>query len=112
MARTCDGAANPYEGITFRSDGNVKPVCFYDSGFYQDLIGHKPQYGYVIYWAGGPLIWRSKKHTNIPLHTSEAEYMTITHAFTVPINQSLLSILQYTIMSCHVMPGLSRSPGG
>jgi hypothetical protein len=70
-----------HEGITFRSDGNVKPVCFYDSGFYQDLIGHKPQYGYVIYWAGGPLIWRSKKHTNIPLHTSEAEYMTITHAF-------------------------------
>ena len=61
-----------HEGITFRSDGNVKPVCFYDSGFYQDLIGHKPQYGYVIYWAGGPLIWRSKKHTNIPLHTSEA----------------------------------------
>ena len=31
-----------HEGITFRSDGNVKPVCFYDSGFYQDLIGHKP----------------------------------------------------------------------
>ena len=26
-------------------------------------------------------MWRSKKHTNIPLHTSEAEYMTITHAF-------------------------------
>jgi hypothetical protein len=69
------------EGIQFRSDGNTTPVCFYDSAFYQDLIGHKPLYGYVIFWAGGPLMWRSKKHTNIPLHTSEAEYMTITHAF-------------------------------
>ena len=48
-----------------------------DSGFYQDLIGHKSQYGFVIYWAGGPLIWRSKKHTIIPLNTSEAEYMAL-----------------------------------
>ena len=52
-----------------------------DSGFYQDLIGHKPQYGFVIYWAGGPLIWRSKKHTIIPLNTSEAEYMALCHAW-------------------------------
>ena len=53
----------------------------YDFGFYQDAIGHKPQYGYVIYWAGGPLIWRSKKHIHIALSSSEAEYMTLTHAY-------------------------------
>ena len=72
---------NREAGIQFRSDGNIEPVCFYDSGFYQDLIGHKPQYGFVIFWAGGPLIWRSKKHTNIPLNTSEAEYMALCHAW-------------------------------
>ena len=27
----------------------------------------------VPYWAGGPLIWRSKKQSHIPLNTSEAE---------------------------------------
>lgn len=69
------------DGIQFRSDGNLEPCCYFDSGFYQDLIGHKPQYGFVIYWAGGPLIWKSKKHTNIPLNTSEAEYMALCHAW-------------------------------
>jgi len=72
---------NRENGIQFRSDGNLEPVCYYDSGFYQDLLGHKPQYGFVIYWAGGPLIWRSKKHTIIPLNTSEAEYMALCHAW-------------------------------
>ena len=73
--------ANRHAGIQFRSDGNLEPACYYDSGFYQDLIGHKPQYGFVVFWAGGPLIWRSKKHSHIPLNTSEAEYMALCNAW-------------------------------
>jgi hypothetical protein len=73
--------ANRETGIRFNDRGNLEPVCYYDSGFYQDAIGHKPQYGYVIYWAGGPLVWRSKKHVHIALSSSEAEYMTLTHAY-------------------------------
>ena len=45
------------------------------------MIGFRPLYGFVIYFAGGPLIWRSKKHSTIPMSSSEAEYMTITHAW-------------------------------
>ena len=73
--------ANRKLGITFSSNGNLEPACYYDSGFNQDLIGFRPLYGFVIYFAGGPLIWRSKKHTTIPMSSSEAEYMTITHAW-------------------------------
>lgn len=40
------------DGIQYRSDGNIEPVCYYDSSFYQDKIGHRPHYGYVAYWAG------------------------------------------------------------
>ena len=36
---------------------------------------------FIPHWAGGPLIWRSKKHLHIALSSSEAEYMTLTHAW-------------------------------
>ena len=69
------------EGIVFRSDGNLAPICFYDSGHSQNLITHKSQYGFIVYWGGGPAVWKSKRHDHVGLHSSEDEYMALSHAF-------------------------------
>jgi hypothetical protein len=43
------------EGIMFRSDGNINPLCYYDSGHIQDRVDYKSYYGYVIVWMGAPI---------------------------------------------------------
>ena len=70
-----------YEGLTFSSHGNLEPVCYYDSGYKQKKLFDKPQYGYVIFWAGVPIISNSKRHGQIPQSVSQAEFETITHAW-------------------------------
>jgi hypothetical protein len=45
-----------HEGLTFSSHGNLEPFCYYDSGYKQKKLFDKPQYGYVIFWAGVPII--------------------------------------------------------
>jgi hypothetical protein len=69
------------EGITFSSHGNLEPVCYYDSGYKQKHLFDKPQYGYVIFWGGAPIIWQSKRHTQVPQSVSQAEFETLTHAW-------------------------------
>ena len=73
--------AHREEGITFSSHGNLEPVCYYDSGYKQKRLFDKPQYGYIIFWAGCPIIWNSKRHPQIPQSVSQAEYETLTHAW-------------------------------
>ena len=68
-------------GITFNSHGNLEPICYIDSGFNQAKLGSKPQYSFVIMWMGGPIVWKSKRHDQVPLSVSEAEFMTLTHAY-------------------------------
>ena len=68
-------------GIKFNSDGNLEPICYIDSGFNQAKMGSKPQYSFVIMWLGGPIVWKSKRHDQVPLSVSEAEFMTLTHAY-------------------------------
>ena len=54
------------DGITFNSHGNLTPVLYYDSGYKQKHLYDKPQYGYVVFWGGAPVIWNSKRHQQIP----------------------------------------------
>lgn len=68
-------------GIKFNSHGNLEPICYIDSGFNQAKMGSKPQYSFVIMWLGGPIVWKSKRHDQVPLSVSEAEFMTLTHAY-------------------------------
>ena len=70
-----------HEGIVFSSDGNMEPICFYDSAHMQDLSSHKSSYGFVITWMGGPIVYSSKRHTLVGLSSAEDEYMTLTHAY-------------------------------
>ena len=69
-----------HEGIVFSSDGNLEPICFYDSAHMQNLLDHKSSYGFVITWMGGPIVYVSKRHTLVGLSSAEDEYMTLTHA--------------------------------
>lgn len=73
--------ANRERGIQFNSHGNLEPVCYFDSGYRQKKLYDKPQYGYIIFWGGGPIIWKSKRHSQIPQSVSQAEFETITHAW-------------------------------
>jgi len=70
-----------HEGIVFSSDGNMEPICLYDSAHMQDLSSHKSSYGFVITWMGGPIVYSSKRHTLVGLSSAEDEYMTLTHAY-------------------------------
>ena len=68
-------------GITFRSDGNEIPVCYYDSGHLQDRVDYKSFYGLVIVWMGGCILWVSKKHQHVGESSAEDEYMALNHAY-------------------------------
>ena len=55
------------------------PICFYDSSHDQNGDTFKNQYGFTIYWMGGPILWASKGHKHAGLSVVEDEYMTLTH---------------------------------
>jgi hypothetical protein len=69
------------EGMTYHNSGNLEPVCYYDSGFNQTKLQTHPQYGFIIYWCGAPIIWRSKRHPLTPHSVSQAEHQTLRHAW-------------------------------
>ena len=72
---------NRNRGITYSETGNLEPVCYYDSGFNQKKLGTRPQYSFVIFWAGAPIIWASKRHGLTPQSVSEAEFQCLNHAW-------------------------------
>ena len=41
----------------------------------QKHLYDKPQYGYVVFWGGAPVIWNSKRHQQIPQSVSQAEFV-------------------------------------
>ena len=70
-----------HRGITYSSHGNLEPVCYYDSGFNQRQLGTRPQYSFVIIWAGAAVVWMSKRHPQTPGSVSEAEYCAMYYAW-------------------------------
>ena len=69
-----------HQGITYRSDGDPTPRCWFDSGHMQDRTDYRSQYGYVITWFGAPIMWCSKKHKHVGESSAEDEYMALNHA--------------------------------
>jgi hypothetical protein len=69
-----------HEGVTFRSDADPTPICYYDSGHMQDRVDYRSFYGYVIVFMGGPIHWVSKKHQHVGESSTEDEYMALAHA--------------------------------
>lgn len=62
-----------HEGMRYRSDGNIEPVMYYDSGHNQFADG-RAMYMYELMIAGGPVAVKAKKHERVRDSTSYSEY--------------------------------------
>jgi len=66
-----------HTGIRFRRDGNRIPVAYYDASNKPEPIKGKRQFGFVIMWRGGPVLWAAKKHRLASTSAPMAEYMAL-----------------------------------
>ncbi|UYV65505.1 hypothetical protein LAZ67_3004542, partial [Cordylochernes scorpioides] len=63
-------------GITYRRTG--EQLCAYsDADWGTNLEDRKSTSGYVVMFAGAPILWRSSKQTVTALSTMEAEYISL-----------------------------------
>ena len=77
-----------YSGLLFRIDKRKSLEVFVDASFAGDwnkAWSHEPssvlsRTGYVIFYAGCPIIWLSKLQTEISLSTTESEYIALSHS--------------------------------
>ena len=58
-------------------DGNWKLVALNDSDFANDKDTRYSVYGYIIYFCGIPVPWKSKSMKSVVLSTTEAEYVAV-----------------------------------
>lgn len=56
---------------------NEKFICFTDADWGCDSCDRKSYTGYVMFMAGGPVAWESKKQAVVALSTMEAEYVAL-----------------------------------
>jgi hypothetical protein len=76
------------KGIVFKPDKSKGLECYVDAdwaGSWQHRSSHDPlsarsRTGYVILYAGCPIIWASKMQTLVALSTTEAEYIALSSA--------------------------------
>ena len=58
-------------------DGNWKLEALSDSDFAYDKDTRCGVYGYIIYFGGVPVAWKSKSMKSVVLSTTEAEYVAV-----------------------------------
>lgn len=76
------------KGIAYRPDNTLGLQCYVDADFaggWSQLDADNPdnlmsRTGYVIMYAGCPILWSSKLQTEIALSTTEAEYIALSQA--------------------------------
>jgi hypothetical protein len=87
IGRYLAGTAN--KGIIFHPDITKSLECFVDSDFSgnwhkddaaSDMDTARSRTGYIIRFAGCPIVWGSKLQTHIALSSTEAEYIAISTA--------------------------------
>ena len=64
-------------GITYRSNGAVKPVGYSDSSYAGDSQSRKSSAGYVFLSAEGAVGWKAKTQQMVSTSTGEAEYIGV-----------------------------------
>ena len=83
--RTKDGS---YKGLLFKIDKSKSIDIYVDASFAGDWDrswSEEPssvfsRTGFVIYYAGCPVVWMSKLQTEISLSTTESEYIALSHS--------------------------------
>ena len=94
--------ATKERGLIFKPDSTKGIECFVDADFagsWAKADSSNPENvmsrtGYVIYYAGCPVLWASKLQTEIALSTAEAEYIALSSAMrdVIPLMQLLTEI--------------------
>ncbi|XP_075157808.1 uncharacterized protein LOC142231074 [Haematobia irritans] len=79
--------------LTF--DGADGLCCFSDADWGSNAIDRKSYSGYVLFFAGGPIAWESKKQDVVALSSMEAEYIAMSQAVKeISFHRSLLMELE------------------
>jgi Reverse transcriptase (RNA-dependent DNA polymerase) len=76
------------KGLIMKPNGKLTVDCYCDADFaglwnkedHRDPVSAKSRTGYVIMFAGCPVVWVSKLQTEIALSTMEAEYVALSHS--------------------------------
>ena len=81
-------------GIAYREDADVgdKLTAYVDSDHAGDLDYGYSTAGVVLYFAGGPVEWTSKKQTVVAISTVEAEYVALSKGCVMVIRNLLESM--------------------
>ena len=90
-------------GLKFKPDDNKGFECYCDADFCgnwtkefaeYDVATVKSRSGWVIFYAGCPIIWASKLQTQVALSTTEAEYIAMSSALcdVIPIMELVVEV--------------------
>ena len=63
--------------VTIFKDGILKLEALSNSDFANDKDTRYSVYGYIIYFCGIPVVWKSKSMKSVVLSTTEAEYVAV-----------------------------------
>src|SRR5207237_1597674 len=66
--------------IDLNSRSNNQLTCFSDTSWANDRDSRKSFGGFVIFFAGVPVMWACRKQKTVALSTMEAEFVTLTDA--------------------------------
>jgi hypothetical protein len=53
------------------------PLAYADASYADDLATRHLTGGHVVFFAGGPVFWKTKKQTFVALSTTEAEFCNL-----------------------------------
>jgi hypothetical protein len=75
-------AGTAKKGVVYKKgQGTLKQItCFSDSDWAGDRKTRKSVSGFVVYFAGAPICWKSKTQPTVALSSCEAEYVALTVA--------------------------------
>jgi hypothetical protein len=68
------------KGVNFKRGAQLRLWCYSDSDWAGCQVTRRSTSGYVAYFAGGPVSWKSKLQVVTALSSCEAEYVALTEA--------------------------------
>lgn len=63
-------------GICYKQNSEEDLIAYCDADYAGDTEDRKSTSGYVIYFCGGPVSWRSRKQPIVATSSTEAEYIS------------------------------------
>jgi transposase InsO family protein len=73
-------AGTAQKGVNFKRGAKLRLLCYSDSDWAGCQVTRRSTSGYVAYFAGGPISWKSKLQVVTALSSCEAEYVALTEA--------------------------------